>query len=88
MSETKPRFRNRLYRAQLSRTDAGRPVVTIVPINPKGPLASYRQLSGEKGVTEKKGSGPSCSIYGLRGLLTVRPVSVVWSRKASSVPAK
>ena len=45
MNDSKPRFSNRIYRAKLSRTDAGSPVVTIVAINPKGPLASYRQVS-------------------------------------------
>jgi hypothetical protein len=45
MNETKPRFSNRLYRAQLSRTDAGSPIIKIVPMNSKGPSAHYRQIN-------------------------------------------
>jgi hypothetical protein len=37
--------RNRIYRADLGRTDAGSPIIKIVPLNPKGPLASHRQIS-------------------------------------------
>jgi len=36
---------NRVYRASLGRTDAGSPIIKIVPLNPRGPLASHRQMS-------------------------------------------
>ena len=45
MKKTKPRFTNRIYRAELSRTPAGSPIVTIVPINAKGPSAHHRQVA-------------------------------------------
>ena len=37
--------RSRIYRANLGRTGAGSPIIKIVPLNPKGPLASHRQIS-------------------------------------------
>lgn len=40
-----PRFRNRTYRAELERTAAGGPVVTIIPLNPAGRSASRRQIA-------------------------------------------
>jgi hypothetical protein len=45
MTRTKPRFTNRIYRAELSRTSVGSPIVKIVPLNPKGPSASHRQVA-------------------------------------------
>jgi hypothetical protein len=45
MKKTKPRFSNRIYQAELSRTPAGSPIVKIVPINPKGPSAHHRQVA-------------------------------------------
>jgi len=45
MTKTKPRFSNRIYQAELSRTPAGSPVVKVVPMNPKGPSAHHRQVA-------------------------------------------
>ena len=45
MKKTESRFSNRIYRAGLSRTPAGSPIVTIVPINAKGPSAHHRQVA-------------------------------------------
>jgi hypothetical protein len=45
MNKTKPRFSNRLYRADLCRTDAGSPIIKIVPVNSKGQSAHYRQVN-------------------------------------------
>ena len=39
------RLRNRIYRAEVGRTDAGSPIVKIVPLNPKGAGASHRQVA-------------------------------------------
>jgi len=39
------RSRNRIYRADLGKTEAGSPTVKIVPLNPRGPLASHRQIA-------------------------------------------
>lgn len=39
------RSRNRIYRADLGETEAGSPIVKIVPLNPRGPLASHRQIA-------------------------------------------
>jgi hypothetical protein len=45
MTETKPRFTNRIYRAEMGRTPAGSPTIQIVPLNPKGPSASHWQVA-------------------------------------------
>jgi hypothetical protein len=45
MTKTRPRFTNRIYRAEMSRTDAGSPIIKIVPLNPKRPSASHRQIA-------------------------------------------
>ena len=45
MKKTNPPFTNRIYRAELSRTPAGSPIVTIVPINAKGPSSHHRQVA-------------------------------------------
>jgi hypothetical protein len=45
MKKTNPLFTNRIYRAELSRTPAGSPIATIVPINGKGPNAHHRQVA-------------------------------------------
>jgi hypothetical protein len=45
MTKTKPRFSNRIYQAELSRTPAGSPVVKVVPMNPKAPSAHQRQVA-------------------------------------------
>lgn len=45
MKKTKPPFTNRIYRAELSHTPAGSPIVTIVPINANGPSAHHRQVA-------------------------------------------
>lgn len=37
--------RNRIYRAEIGRTEAGSPIIRIIPLNPKGALASHRQVS-------------------------------------------
>lgn len=37
--------RNRIYRAEIGTTEAGSPIVKIVPLNPKGRLASHRQVA-------------------------------------------
>jgi hypothetical protein len=37
--------RNRIYQAEIGRTEAGSPIVTIVPLNPKGRLARHRQIA-------------------------------------------
>ncbi len=37
--------RNRIYRAEIGKTEAGSPIVKMVPLNPKGPLASHRQVA-------------------------------------------
>lgn len=39
------RSRNRIYRAEVGKTEAGSPIVKIVPLNPKGPLATHRQVA-------------------------------------------
>jgi len=45
MNKTEARFSNRIYRAELSRTPVGSPIVKIVPINPKGLSAHHRQVA-------------------------------------------
>ena len=39
------RFHNRIYRAQVGRTQAGSPILKIKPINPDGRHAQRRQLA-------------------------------------------
>jgi hypothetical protein len=39
------RKRSRMYRAEVSHTPVGSPILKIVPLNPKGPSAHHRQLS-------------------------------------------
>ncbi len=39
------RFRNRTFRADLGRTEAGSPVMRIVPLNPRDPLARPRLMA-------------------------------------------
>jgi hypothetical protein len=45
MKETKPRFTNRIYRAELSLTSAGSPTLKIIPINIHGRSAGHRQVA-------------------------------------------
>lgn len=40
-----PRFQNRAYRAKVSRTSAGSPILKLTAMNPKGLYASWRQLA-------------------------------------------
>ena len=40
-----PRFRNYLYHAEVGHTEAGSRVIKIVPENPKGLSAHYRQVN-------------------------------------------
>ncbi|KAA0250589.1 MAG: hypothetical protein EDX89_22575 [Acidobacteria bacterium] len=40
-----PRLRNRSYRAELGVTEAGSPIVRIVPENPGAPSAHHRQVA-------------------------------------------
>jgi hypothetical protein len=44
-AEERSRFRNRIYQAEVRRTEAGSPVIRILPLNPKGPSASHRQVA-------------------------------------------
>lgn len=39
------RFRNRIYRAEVGKTEVGSPIVRILPLNPKGASASHRQVA-------------------------------------------
>jgi hypothetical protein len=39
------RFRNRIYRAEVGRTEAGSPIIKILPLNSKGSGASQRQVA-------------------------------------------
>ena len=39
------RFLNRTFRADLGRTEAGSPIMGIVPLNPRDPLASPRLMA-------------------------------------------
>jgi len=39
------RFHNRLYRAEISRTPAGNPVLKLVPNNPSGPFGRPRRIA-------------------------------------------
>jgi len=41
----KARFRNRTFRADLGKTEAGSLVLTIVPLNPRSPLAGPRLMA-------------------------------------------
>ena len=38
------RFHNRLYRAEISRTPAGSPILKLVPNNPSGPFGRPRRI--------------------------------------------
>ena len=39
------RTKSRMYRAEVSHTPVGSPILKIVPLNPNGPSAHHRQLS-------------------------------------------
>jgi hypothetical protein len=43
MNKTKARFTNRIYRAEVSQTETGSPIVKVVPLNPKGSSATHYQ---------------------------------------------
>ena len=43
--DAETRFRNRTFRADLGRTEAGSPVMRIVPLNPRDPLARPRLMA-------------------------------------------
>jgi hypothetical protein len=45
MTKTKPRFTNRIYRAELSHTPAGSPIIKIVPLHPTWPSGGHRQIA-------------------------------------------
>jgi hypothetical protein len=45
MSKIKPRFTNRIYRAELGRTSVGSPIVKIVPLHPTWPSGGHRQIA-------------------------------------------
>jgi hypothetical protein len=45
MRKTTPHTTSRIYRAKLSRTPAGSPVINIVPLHPTWPSGGHRQVA-------------------------------------------
>ena len=45
LTQPASRLQNRMYRAELGRTPAGSPILTILPTNPKGPSAHHRHVA-------------------------------------------
>ena len=43
--EIPSRLRNRIYRAEVGRTEVGSPIIRILPLNPKGSAAGHRQIA-------------------------------------------